>query len=239
MIAFRSYLFTALFYLWSTIFSLSIMPLFLCPRRWTVRALSVWGWGCIQLLRLVCDIKVEVRGREHIPAGRAIIAPKHQCMFDVFAQFAWLDDVCFVMKQELGKIPFFGWYAHKGGMIAVDRGGHSAALKKLVRDAQDRMKAPRQLLIFPEGTRREPGAPGDYKPGIAALYRELDLPVHPMATNSGLHWPAHGFIRKPGTIVFEYLEPIPPGLKRAEFMRTLEDRIEGAQKRLPGLSGGG
>jgi 1-acyl-sn-glycerol-3-phosphate acyltransferase len=73
---------------------------------------------------------------------------------------------------------------------------------------------------------------GDYKPGVAALYRELGLATHPVATNSGMHWPAHGFLRKPGTIVFEYLEPIPPGLKRAEFMRTLEERIETASQRL-------
>ena len=78
----------------------------------------------------------------------------------------------------------------------------------------------------------EPGVAGDYKPGIAALYRELDLPVHPVATNSGVHWPRHGFLRKPGLIVFEYLEPIPPGLKRAEFMRILEERIETASNRL-------
>jgi len=82
------------------------------------------------------------------------------------------------------------------------------------------------VVIFPEGTRKAPGAPPDYKPGIAALYRELNVPVYPVATNAGVHWPAHGFIRHPGTIVFEYLEPIPPGLKRAEFMRILEERIE-------------
>jgi 1-acyl-sn-glycerol-3-phosphate acyltransferase len=235
LIAVRSVIFAALFYLWSALTSFVMIPLFLCPRRWTVKALAVWGLGCIVLLRLACGIRVELRGREHIPKGSAIVAPKHQCMFDVFVQFAWLSDVCFVMKKELLKVPFFGWYAWKGGMIPVDRGGHSAALKKLVRDAKARLKVPRQLLIFPEGTRRLPGAPGDYKPGIAALYRELDLPVHPVATNSGVHWPAHGLIRTPGTIVFEFLEPIPPGLKRAEFMRTLEDRIETAQPALATL----
>ena len=76
------------------------------------------------------------------------------------------------------------------------------------------------------------GAAPDYKPGIAALYREIDVPVHPVATNAGVHWPKHGFMRKPGTIVFEYLEPIAPGLKRAEFMRLLQDRIETASTKL-------
>jgi 1-acyl-sn-glycerol-3-phosphate acyltransferase len=156
-------------------------------------------------------------------------------MFDVFAQFAWLPYACFVMKKELGRIPFFGWYAAKAGMIPVDREGHSAALKQLVRDSKQRLAEDRQLLIFPEGTRQEPGVKGDYKPGIAALYRELGVAVHPVATNSGVHWPAHGFMRKPGLIVFEYLEPIPPGLKRGEFMRVLEDRVETASAKLLAL----
>jgi 1-acyl-sn-glycerol-3-phosphate acyltransferase len=106
----------------------------------------------------------------------------------------------------------------------------------MVREAQVQFKkGNRQLLIFPEGTRGDPGKAGDYKPGIAALYRDLDLPVHPVATNSGVHWPAHGFLRRPGTIVFEYLEPIPPGLKRGEFMRILEERIETASNQLLSL----
>jgi 1-acyl-sn-glycerol-3-phosphate acyltransferase len=102
----------------------------------------------------------------------------------------------------------------------------------MVADAKDRFADERQLVIFPEGHRGEPGQPGDYKPGIAALYRELEVPVHPMATNAGVHWPAHGLLRRPGTIVYEYLEPIPPGLKRAEFMRILQDRIETASTAL-------
>jgi len=110
--------------------------------------------------------------------------------------------------------------------------GHSAALKKLVRDAKDRFADGRQVVIFPEGTRTAPGAPSDYKPGIAALYREIDVPVHPVATNSGVHWSARGQTIHRGTIVFEFLEPIPPGLKRAEFMRLLRERNETASAKL-------
>jgi len=232
MIAVRSLAFVGLFYLWSAAIAIGMLPILLGPPRWTVQGLGLWGRGIIGLLRIVCDVKVELRGREHVPMGPALVAPKHQCMFDVFAQFAWLPYACFVLKKELMVIPFFGWYAAKARMIVVDREGHSAALKKLVRDAADRLDENRQLVIFPEGTRGEPGVRGDYKPGVAALYRELGLPTHPVATNSGVHWPAHGFLRKPGTIVFEYLEPIPPGLKRAEFMRALEERIETASQEL-------
>lgn len=232
LLVLRSLVFIVAFYVWSVFAAVIVVPLYIAPYRWMVTALRVWGMGIIFLLRVICDIKVEVRGKKFLPKGAALIAPKHQCMFDVFGQFAWLPNYCFVMKKELVWIPLFGWHALKMKMVVVDRDGHSAALRKLVKDAKDRFKDERQMLIFPEGTRTQPGAAGDYKPGIAALYRELGLPVYPMATNSGVHWPSHGFLRHPGTIVFEYLEPIPPGLKRGEFMRTLEERIETASLKL-------
>lgn len=128
-------------------------------------------------------------------------------------------------------VPLFGWHGLKADMIVVDRDGHSAALKKLVRDAKDRLQGTRQIVIFPEGTRGDVGQPGDYKPGIAALYRELDMPVTPLALNCGGHWDK-SLLVKPGTIVFQYLEPIPAGLKRAEFMRELQTRIDTATKAL-------
>ena len=236
MILVRSLVFVALFYVWSVAFALAMIPFLILPAPWMTKVLGLWAGGINLMLRLICGIRVEIRGREHVPKGDAIVAPKHQCMLDVFAQFGVLPDPFFVMKQELKWIPLFGWYGMKMGALLVDRAGHAAALKKMVREALQRFgKGDRQLLIFPEGTRGEPGKAGDYKPGIAALYRELNVPVHPVATNSGVHWPAHGFLRKPGVIVFEYLEPIPPGLKRAEFMRTLEERIETASTRLLSL----
>ena len=232
MIALRSLIFVALFYVWSVMVAVGLSPFLLGPRSWAMELMRVWARGIIWLLRVVCDIKVEVRGKEHMPTGAALVAPKHHCMLDVFAQFAWLPDACFVMKKELTWIPFFSWWGMRARMIVVDRAGHATALRKLIRDSKERFADNRQLLIFPEGTRSAPGAPADYKPGIAALYREIDVPVHPVATNAGVHWPKHGFMRKPGTIVFEYLEPIAPGLKRAEFMRLLQDRIETASTKL-------
>lgn len=232
MTVLRSALFSVAFYLWFAFMAIAMLPLLVLPGRWLMKAMALWGHGNIVLLRLIPGIKVEVRGRQFMPKGPALIAAKHQCMFDVFAQFAWLPWAFFVMKKELAWIPFFGWYAKRMGTIVVDREGQAAALRKMVADAKDRMRHDRQLVIFPEGTRGEPGQPGDYKPGIAALYREFDMPVHPVATNAGVHWEARGFRRRPGTIVFEYLEPIPPGLKRAEFMRTLQERIDTASDAL-------
>lgn len=231
VIAVRSTLFVVLFYLWSAAISIVCTPFLLMPRSATLGMFRCYSSGILMLLR-ICGIRVEVRGREHIPRGAALVAPKHQCMLDVFAQFSLLPASAFVMKKELMWIPWFGWYAQRAGSIVVDREAHSVALRKLVREAQARFAEGRQVVIFPEGTRTEPGQPSAYKPGIAALYREIDVPVHPVATNSGVHWPAHGFLRRPGTIVFEYLEPIPPGLKRAEFMRILRERIETASEKL-------
>lgn len=232
MIMVRSLAFAAAFYLWSALLAIAATPLLLGPARWTLSLFAFWSRGINVLLRVLCDIRVEVRGREHIPTGAALVAPKHQCMLDVFASFAELPATVYVMKKELAWIPWFSWYAKKVRTIVIDRGGGATTLRQMVREALVRFEEGRQLVIFPEGTRTRPGAKGDYKPGIAGLYRELDVPVHPVATNSGVHWPAHGFKRYPGTIVFEFLEPIPPGLKRAEFMRILEQRIETASQKL-------
>jgi 1-acyl-sn-glycerol-3-phosphate acyltransferase len=142
------------------------------------------------------------------------------------------------MKQELAPLPFFGWFATKTKMIAIDRSAHSKALKDMVRQARTRFAEGRQMLIFPEGTRAPVGAPADYKPGIAALYRDLDCPCTPMATNSGVYWPAHGFRRYPGTIVYEFLPAIPAGLKRDAFMERLELELEAASRQLLSSSSG-
>lgn len=225
MTALRSLTYVALFYLWTAAVAILCTPTLLGPRRVTLAMFHFWGRGVIGMLR-ICGIRVEVRGRQFIPTGPALVAPKHQCMLDVFAQFTYLPRSAFVMKQELARIPWFGWYARKAGAIVIDRDGGATTMRQVIREGIELFKSGAQVVIFPEGTRKAPGAPPDYKPGIAALYRELDVAVSPVATNAGVHWPAHGFIRRPGLIVFEYLEPIPPGLKRAEFMRVLEERIE-------------
>jgi len=222
----RSLLFTAYFYLLSTASVLGAVPTALFgPRRALIGWMAFWNRATLAGLAAICGVRVEIRGREHLPTGGALIAGKHQCMLDAFAPFSYLPDPTLVMKKELMWIPFMGWYSTLSGMIVIDRGGHSTALRKMMDDG-------RQLVIFPEGHRQDPGAPPDYKPGIAALYRDLAIPCIPVATNSGVHWPAHGFLRKPGVVVYEYLEPIPAGLKRAAFMAELERRIETASNAL-------
>ena len=235
MIWLRSLAFAGAFYVWSAIMAIGMLPLLVLPRRFVVAGFKIWSAGIAVLLEVICAVKLEVRGREHIPQGPGLIAGKHQCMLDTMALWQFIPDTAYVTKKELLMIPVYNFYVLKSGMVIVDREGHAAALKKLVRDCKARLAQNRQVLIFPEGTRSAPGAPPDYKPGVAALYRELAISCTPMATNSGLHWPAHGFLRRPGTIVYEFLEPIPAGLKRGEFMRELQARIETASDALTTL----
>ncbi len=236
MIWVRSLLFVAWFYLVSVPLAILYVAVLVLPRRAMIEAMRLWARMVLFGLRVLAGVTVEVRGREHRPTGAALVASKHQCMLDFIAPLAILPDACFVLKKELMLIPFFGWHAWKARMIPVDRAAHANALRAMLKAVKDRLaQAPRQIVIFPEGTRKAPGAPPDYKPGVAAIYRELGIACTPMATNSGAHWPAHGVLRRPGTIVFEFLEPIGPGLPRAKFMRELEGRIELASKGLLGL----
>jgi 1-acyl-sn-glycerol-3-phosphate acyltransferase len=231
-VALRSAVFVALFYLWWTVLALGMLPLLILPRAAMRAAMRLQAKISMALLRLVCGVRVEFRGLEHLSAGAVLIAAKHQCMFDTIAPMSLLADSAFVMRDSLLRIPFYGWYALKAGMIPVDRQGKASALRALLARARAALAAGRQVVIFPEGTRVAPGATGVYKPGVAAIYRGLEVPCLPMATNSGAHWPAHGLIRQPGVIVYEFLEPIPAGLDRKRFMAVLEERIETASTAL-------
>lgn len=222
--------FVAFTYALLAVMAVACLPLLLAPRRWAFAAVRLWARITLYALRLLCGVRVEVRGAP--PPGAALVASKHLSMLDTIAPLTVLGDPAYVLKHELLRLPFYGWYAAKADMLPVDREGGSAALRTLVHGARERLADGRQLVIFPEGTRRLPGEAPDYKPGVAGLYRELGLPCVPLATNSGLFWPAHGVLRRPGTAVFEFLRPIPAGLKRASFMAVLEDVVEEGSTRL-------
>jgi 1-acyl-sn-glycerol-3-phosphate acyltransferase len=228
----RSLLFNLAFYVNLAGFMIGGFWFFFTPRKWSIRALQCWARVSLWLLKTICAITVEVRHRERIAPGPALIAVKHQSLFETFALLPLFDDPAVVLKRELTLIPLFGWFALKFKMIPVDRSAHVTALRDLVQRAQQARDMGRQIVMFPEGTRRASAAPADYKPGIAALYRRLDLPCLPMALNSGLFWPRRKFLRYPGAIVIECLEPIPAGLARREFMAELQGRIEPATRRL-------
>ncbi|HEV7157171.1 MAG TPA: lysophospholipid acyltransferase family protein [Caulobacteraceae bacterium] len=232
MTTLRSLVFTLCFYAVSTVAALAMVPLLLTPRTWITHPMRWWARVVVFLVRFICGVGVEFRGLEHLPDGAALIAAKHQCMFDTIAPLLVLADPAYVMRDSLLRIPFYGWYSVKAGMIPIDREGHARALRAMLAAAKARAAEGRRIVIFPEGTRTAPGAAGDYKPGVAALYRSLGVACVPLATNSGIHWPAHGFVRRPGLVVYEFLEPLPAGLARTEFMALLEARLEAASAAL-------
>jgi 1-acyl-sn-glycerol-3-phosphate acyltransferase len=228
----RAILYALWLYGLTVVLALLYLPLLAAPRGALRRGLRVWArlatWG----LRWIGGVRVEVRGAEKAPPGPLLIAAKHQSMFDIIPPFAVMGDPIFVMKTELMRIPVFGWLCRKAGMVEVDRGAAAQAMRKLIVDARQRLSEPRQLIIFPEGTRQAPGAPPVYKPGVAGIYRDLDLVCVPVATNSGVHLDINGLVKTPGVVVLQVLDPIPPGLKRADFMRLLQERIETASDAL-------
>lgn len=228
----RSLLFTAWLYGLLLVMGLACTPLLLAPRGWVLAPMRLWCRLVVGGLRTLCGVRIEVRGREHLAPGAALIAAKHQGMLDTLAPMLFLADPAFVLKQELMRLPIYSWYVGRADMIPIDREASTKTLRALIAAAREKLAAGRQIVIFPEGTRQAPGAAPDYKPGVAALYRDLGVACTPMATNSGLCWPAHGFVRRPGTVVFELLAPIPPGLKRADFMARLEESVEAASARL-------
>src|SRR6185503_13908452 len=179
---------------------------------------SLWG------LRVFAGLGMRITGTP--PRAPALVAAKHMSMWDTLAIHLALGDPAIVLKRSLLLVPFFGWYVGKTTAIPIDRGAGAAALLFMAREAKRVLGEGRPILIFPEGTRKKPGETPDYKPGVAGLYGLLGVPCVPVALNSGLYW--QGFWKRPGTITLAFLEPIPPGLKRDQFMPILQERIETA-----------
>lgn len=232
MLAIRSIAFAVVFYGWTTLLSPLYIPLMVLPRRGFWFMAWLWVRSCIAIVRGVAGIDCEVRGEENLTGGAVIIASKHQSAWDTLIYNKLFEDCAYVLKRELFMFPCFGWFLWKVGMIGVDRQGGAGALKELVRQTRDCLAAGRTIIIFPQGTRTPPGEERPYLPGVAALYRQCDVPVVPVALNSGLYWPRRRFIKRQGKIILEYLEPIQPGLGKRQFLDTLRARLEEANRRI-------
>jgi 1-acyl-sn-glycerol-3-phosphate acyltransferase len=228
----RSLLFNILFYVTTTLYVVLGSPLLFGPRRWAMAALANHARFELWLLKSIVGTTLEVRGKEKLPEGPCLVASKHQSAWETFALIPLFRDPALLMKRELLWIPFHGWFSRKFEMIPVDRDKGPSALRRMLRQAKKRVADRREIIIFPEGTRRAPGAPPDYKTGVVLLYEALEIPCVPVALNSGLFWPRRSLTRRPGTIVVEFLDPIPPGLSKAEFMSRLTNAIETSCARL-------
>lgn len=221
-----------LFLLWFAAITILVgtigLPLLLGPRKPALWLSRNWARAVLWGLKVFAGVRMRITGT--VPKAPVLVAAKHMSTWDTLAIHLALGDPGIVLKRSLLLIPFFGWYVGKTAAIPIDRGAGASALRAMAKAAEKVLAEGRPVVIFPEGTRRKPGAPPDYKPGVAGLYGQLHVPCVPVALNSGLHW--RGFWKRPGTITLAFLEPIPPGLKRAQFMPILQERIETATRAL-------
>jgi 1-acyl-sn-glycerol-3-phosphate acyltransferase len=224
----RSLLFQGLFYLSTLVLMIAGLPVFFMPRRMGWPLVPFWARVNLVLLRWIAGVRVEFRGLENIPKGGCIVAAKHQSAWETFALLPLFSSPTYVLKRELRFIPIFGWYTAKFRQIPVDRGKRSLALAAMTEKAREAIAEGRQILIFPEGTRRGAGEAPRYKYGVSHLYRALKAPVLPVALNSGIYWPRRGWRLQPGTVVVEFLPVIAPGLDIDVFHERLIDTMETA-----------
>ncbi len=228
MIYLRSFIFNLLFYL-TILLGCIVSVLFglFVPRRFHW---ALWNDYLLiflrKMLRLICGLDIEVRGQEHIQKGAAIYASKHQSAAETYFMSSLIKDATFIFKKELTHIPFFGWAIRFYGSVPVNRSGGSRAMKQMLAEAKKLLKNKMSIIIFPEGTRTKPGKTNPYKPGVFFLYENTDVPVVPVALNTAFFWEKKSFLRHPGKIIIEFLEPMPRDLDKRAFMALLQERIE-------------
>jgi 1-acyl-sn-glycerol-3-phosphate acyltransferase len=228
----RSFFFNVGWYVGTAVIAIVGLPILLMPRRAVIAWADAWIDFCLWWLRITCRITHRVQGLENLPTGPVILACKHQSSWETLAFHRLFPNAATVLKRELIFIPVVGWAMARAGNIAVERGDGARALRSLMRQAKAAVAEGRSILIYPEGTRTPVGSSLPYHAGTAALYRQLGVPVVPVALNSGVFWGRRKFIKRPGMIDVEVLPPLPPGLDRQTFMATLRERIEGATRSL-------
>lgn len=229
---FRTVLFNLCFYANTVFYMIVCLPVLFMPRRSLWRAVDSWVSVNLWFLRAICGITFEFHGKEKIPPGPLIVASKHQSTGETYALLGLFADPVYVLKRELMWIPVFGWYCLKARMIPVHRGARGGVMAAMAARARREVARNRQIIIFPEGTRRAPGAEPAYKYGVAYLYGELGIPCVPVALNSGLYWPRRSWHMRPGVIRVEILDPIEPGLHPDAFFARLQNELEPATARL-------
>ncbi|MBV8735734.1 MAG: 1-acyl-sn-glycerol-3-phosphate acyltransferase [Alphaproteobacteria bacterium] len=231
----RAALFNIAYFAWTVVIGTLGLPFLLAPRRVAMRFGRFWSRGVLFLLRVIVGLDHRLVGLDRVPPGGAIIAMKHQSAWDAIALPLVFNDPAPIVKRELLMLPFYGWYMARAGAIAIDRKAGAAAVRAMLAAARQ-AAASRPIVIFPQGTRIAPGTTAPYQPGVYALYQALSLPLIPAAVNSGLFWGRRSFIKQPGRITLEFLEPIPPGWPRRRLMQELEQRIEKATAALEGAA---
>lgn len=232
MLILRSLLFNAAFYVNLVVWMVVLLPSLIGPRSFFLTVVKTWARSSLWLLQVIAGTRLEVTGRENIPAGGLLVAAKHQSFLETFALYTIFSESTFILKRELMLIPLFGWYLQRAGCVPIDRRAGSLALVDMNAKAREAVRQGRQIVIFPEGTRRPAGAPPAYKYGVAHLYENLGVPCVPVSLNTGLYWPRRSFLRRPGTVRIEIGTPIVPGMPRDQFFPAIQAAIETPSRRL-------
>lgn len=228
----RSIAFNLVFLFWTTVPTFVFVWMVLLPQPKVIKIVRFWQSTFAWFAKHIAGIDFRIEGWENVPKGACIIAAKHQSAYETCILNVLFGNPAIVLKKELTYIPIWGWFAKASGLIPIDRKGGVKALAIMKKAASEAIQAGRKIVIFPQGTRVKPLTRKPYKVGVAAMYQDLNLPVVPMALNSGLFWPKASFLKKKGTVLIEFLPPIPTGLSRSAMMHRLEDELEAASDRL-------
>ncbi len=227
----RSIIFNIIFYLGSVVYALLLLPC-LITKRSTLWGIRVWTHLVLWLMKIILRLNYRVTTYGDLPENGAIYACKHQSAWETIALWLIVPKPVFVIKQELYNLPVVGWWIRRSGCIALNRKAGASSIKKLIKEAKAAVEAGNNIVIFPEGTRSLPNQQIKYLPGISALYKYLQLPIIPIALNSGLFWPRNAFIKKPGVIDVVLLEALPAGQDAKVMLQQLQHKIESTTQKL-------
>ena len=230
----RSILFLFCFYLFKEILFTIMLPLLFFPRAAEYVFLSFWTNGARWLLKVFCHVNVQVKGLENLPPKNGyIVAAKHESAMETILFHSLVPNVFYIFKKELLWMPLANLHAIKTGCIPIDRSSGGSAMRKMLEKTKKHLSEGLNLVIFPEGTRVAPDAPTKCAPGIAFLYANCNVPVLPVALNTGYCWGKNKTLKKAGTVTVSFLKPIEPGLEKREFLHKLDTELDAEQKNLP------
>ena len=229
---FRTTIFYILLSIWTIFIGILCIPYLFFPSKFLRFPTLVWIKVIFIMLKLVCNISHEIRGRENIPDEPLVVVSKHQSAFETFALFYYLKKSFFIHKKQLFLIPIFGQYLMKSNMVAIDRKGGAKTMRTILKEVKKRIDDGSSIIIFPEGTRKKPGEDPDYKSGFVGIYNEVNRKILPVALNSGFFWPKNSWIMKKGKIIIDIQPPIETGYKKNKIVEMVKNSIENASNNL-------